>query len=303
MHTKTNTLRSIRAAALLLLGGSAASQAGTIYVNDFIDIYAYTTGGTRSVYSTQASGTVQQMAFNSGGTLYEQARDASAIYAIAPDGSRTTFATVNSPEGLAVDASGNIYTGANSGGTIMKYTPGGTASVFATGTSVFDLAFDPGGNLFASDLNQNIYEFAPDGTRTLFSTGTGGTYVGLVFDASGDLFATNWNGSTVDKFTPGGVHSVFATLPGSGTQLGYGITIDPSTGTLYVAEVANGVSNCCNQFVYAITSGGALSTFGTGLYDPAGIAYYSGAAAAPEPNTWLMMGAGVLAVVLKRRKA
>ena len=302
MHTKTNC-STICAAALLLLGGAGVSHAGTIYVNDFIDIYAYTTGGVRSVYSTQASGTVQQMAFNSTGTLYEQARDANAIYAIAPDGSRSTFATVTNPEGLAIDAAGNIYTGANYGSSIVKYTPGGVASTFATGTSVFDLAFDPSGNLFATDLNQNIYEFAPNGTETVFSTGTGGLYVGLVFDASGDLFATNWSDSTVDKFTPGGARSVFATLPGGGTQLGYGITIDPSTQTLYVAEVANGVSNCCTQNVYAITSGGSLSTFGTGLYDPAGIAFYSGASAAPEPNTWLMMGAGVLAVVLKRRKA
>lgn len=292
------------AAAFFLAGALSVASAGTIYISDGTGIYTYTPQGTNKTYFS-SGGTLNALAFNSSGTLYASDRDNNKISAYTPAGVQSTFATVSSPYGIAVDSSGNVYTGAGSGQTIMKYTPGGAGSVFATGQNIGpgDLAFDANGNLFAAE-NQTIYEFAPNGTRTTFATAPG-FLTGIAFDAAGDLFAADWNtcctpgGATIDKFTPGGVRSVFATM--GANQLPSAIAVDLGTGTVYAGEVQNGVSSFGQQTVYAITAGGSMSTFASGEYLPWGIAVSSPSGAAPEPGTILLSCAGLLALGFRRR--
>ena len=157
-------------------------------------------------------------------------------------------------EGLALDAAGNVYvmgTDINSPtaeGTIFKFTASGERIVFGSVPGTPDatqanwgLAFDSAGNLYAADGNaQTIYEFAPNGTRTVFvgpsAFEPGESPVGLAFDSSGNLFVSietfsDPGADSVVYFSPTGVKSPFAT----GLTFPRGLAFDNS-GNLFVAE-------------------------------------------------------------------
>ena len=74
---------------------------------------------------------------------------------------------------------------------------------------------------------------------------------GLAFDAAGNLYAGLSN-NTIERFTPGGVGSVFA----SGLNEPYGLAFD-TAGNLYVANFVS--SDTIEQF----TPGGVGSVFAT----------------------------------------
>ena len=85
-----------------------------------------------------------------------------------------------------------------------------------------------------------IYEFAPDGTRTIFAGpdkfATGEYPVGLAFDSGGNLFVSietfsDPGADSIVYFTPMGVKSPFAT----GLTSPRGLAFDNS-GNLFVAE-------------------------------------------------------------------
>ena len=157
-------------------------------------------------------------------------------------------------EGLALDAAGNVYvmgTDINSPtaeGTIFKFTASGERIVFGSVPGTPDatqanwgLAFDSAGNLYAADGNaQTIYEFAPNGTRTVFvgpsAFEPGESPVGLAFDSSGNLFVSietfsDPGADSIVYFSPTGVKSPFAT----GLTFPRGLAFD-SSGNLFVAE-------------------------------------------------------------------
>jgi sugar lactone lactonase YvrE len=291
-------MQLVIAGAAGFLAASQPVQAGTLYVNDGLAVYDYTTAGVRSTFSTNAGLTAIGMAFDSAGTLYAAARDSNAILKYTPAGVESTFASVTSPYGLAVDSSGNVYTGANSGSTINEYSPAGAVSTFSTnGDSVQSLVFDSQGNLFEGAGSGSIFEFAPNGTRTTFATGLNGTSFGMTFDGSGNLYVSEWSGDIL-KFAPNGTRSTFATFSTS-TFLPTGLVYDYATTSLYMTEVFNGTSICCNQRIERFNAAGVESTFATGLYNPFGIAdLQTNASAAPEPSTFLLIFGGLALIAM-----
>jgi hypothetical protein len=117
--------------------------------------------------------------------------------------------------GLAVDAAGRVYVSERAPASQIERCapPDTTFSVFATGVvDPIDMVFDDGGNLFVADFDNGS---------------TGG-----------------W----VRKITPGGVNSVFATIPNPGA-----IARD-AAGNLYVGEYFN-------RKIDKITPAGVVSTF------------------------------------------
>jgi hypothetical protein len=124
--------------------------------------------------------------FNSAGNLFAADFLDRQIFAFAPDGTRTLFATVGTANGFTI-------------------------------TGPTDLAFHNSGNLFVAvspsrgaPLNtpSEIIEITPQGVQTVFASGLPGDIFGLAFDMSGNLFATDRGFGQILEFTPEGVDSV-----------------------------------------------------------------------------------------------
>ncbi|HEY9002330.1 MAG TPA: T9SS type A sorting domain-containing protein [Mucilaginibacter sp.] len=147
----------------------------------------------------------------------------------------------------------------------ISYVP--SAYVFTSGTAISTISpTNTGGSVPANTYGQ-VTTFAGNtngNSGTGNGTGTGARFngpLGIVEDASGNLFVTDGNNSTVRKITPAGVVSNFAT----GFNTPEGIAIDAS-GILYVSDYVTGV-------IKKITPAGIVSTFVTGLTGPAGLCF------------------------------
>jgi sugar lactone lactonase YvrE len=247
-------------------------------------VYQYTPTG---VQSTFASGFQRPhgLVFDTAGNLFVTSSTIcdtpvlGTIFKFTPDGVQSTFATGFPADffvdTLAMDNAGNLFAAAvdlNSpplASTIYKITPNGTISVFGSvpGQSGA-LVFDSAGNLFVADgVDQIVYKFAPDSTRSVFVgpsafTGANQGPVGLAFDSVGNLFvsteATGQSPDAILKFTPAGVESTFAT----GLNYPRGLAFD-SSGNLFVAEVPPPGSGTGD--ILEFTPGGTQTTFASGI--------------------------------------
>jgi hypothetical protein len=137
------------------------------------------------------------------------------------------------------------------------------------------MAFDRAGNLFeeSDDLIDTgapdgyhyfvhaIFKFTPDGTRSIFTTN--GVYSqGLVFDAAGNLYCSDYSNGNIVKYAPDGTQTIFA----SGLNYPVGLAFD-CAGNLFAAD--NGSGN-----IYKFTPDGTQSIFATGLSSPSGLAFF-----------------------------
>ena len=118
---------------------------------------------------------------------------------------------------VADNSLGNIYQG-----SIYKYKPDGSRVTFAlldSGDRPVDLAFDSMGNLYMADLGGKIYKYDLSGVlrrhgRTTFGS-VPNSAQSLAFDSAGNLFVVDvgdvsGNGNAIYKFTTQGARSTFA---------------------------------------------------------------------------------------------
>jgi len=136
------------------------------------------------------------------------------------------------------------------GTNVYEFSPNGTRSVFASGLgSVAGLAFNSAGDLFVADYGAgNVYKFTPDGTRTTFASGLGEP-TALAFNSAGDLFVGDYSSGSIYEFTPGGKQSTFA----SGLQYPSGLAFN-SAGDLFEADWVGG-------YIYEFNTNGTQTTF------------------------------------------
>jgi hypothetical protein len=147
------------------------------------------------------------------------------------------------PINLAFDSVGNIYVANNTNAnpysflsspspydnTIEKFSTNFTdLSTFATSlNNPSGLAFDSGWNLFVANsgtngsLKNTIIKFTTGGVSSTFATASNGlnSPQGLAFDSAGNLYVANSGNGTIEKFTPDGTGSVFASGLNSPTSI------------------------------------------------------------------------------------
>jgi hypothetical protein len=83
----------------------------------------------------------------------------------------------------------------------------------------------------------------------------------MTFDNSGNLFAADFNGGKINKFTPAGTQSTFAT----GLNHPAGLAVD-SGGNVFEADSGTGT-------IFKFAPDGTKTTFATGLQRPYGLAF------------------------------
>jgi hypothetical protein len=127
--------------------------------------------------------------------------------------------------------------------------------------------------LYASSTSNNkIMKFTTNGVATVFATnGVNGVLAspeGLALDDLGNLYVVNEGNRTIERYTPQGIGSLFATLP-SGSVC-WGAALDASN-NLYVANTAPGQ-------ILVVNPAGQVSTNESGapLDEPYDLAFDSG---------------------------
>jgi uncharacterized protein (TIGR03437 family) len=167
------------------------------------------------------------------------------------DGGPALSAGLNDPYGIAVDAAGNLYIADSNNHRIRKVdTNGIITTVAGTGTKgvsgdgglainaelnrPWDVAVDSSGDLFIADYgNSRIREVFPNGTIQTIAGGTGFGYTGDGF------IATN---AKLDFPT--------------------GVTVDNSTGKIYVVDSSNNVIRLLTPYAPTVSSVQSAGQFG-----------------------------------------
>jgi len=162
--------------------GIAFDQAGNLYgaasgvgAAGSGSVFKWNASGQRSTF---ASGLYAPsvLAFDSADNLYVNNFGTSiytdTILKFSLGGSRSTFAGgLFNTTGLAFDRNGNLLVqDAYSGSSLYIISPGGVRTTFAPYYGI-SVGFDSRGELLQGDDSGNIYEFSPQGTRTLYASG------------------------------------------------------------------------------------------------------------------------------------
>src|SRR5262249_24350979 len=116
-----------------------------------------------------------------------------------------------------------------------KIASNGSGTPFGNGGNHrHGLAFDNSGNLYAADYgSNNITEFAPNGSATVFANSHLNCPTGIAFDTAGNLYFANANANNIVEFSTNGTY--IGVFTSTGLQLLSGMTID-SAGNLYIAN-------------------------------------------------------------------
>ena len=290
----------------LALASTGAASADTVYSSDMsgTGVFSVASDGTVNTIATQITESTG-LAVGPNGNLYVAGfGNSGSIFEVTPAGAVSTFATgFNWALGIAFDSASNLYV-ANSnfgGGTgtsssISKVTPSGVVSTFVSLGSDYpaSIAFNSFGNLFfanwsIADSNGNgtIYEVTPGGAVSTFATSLTDSF-GLAIDKSNNVYVGS--GDIVDKITPTGTKSLYATLPTSGLM---GMAFE-SNGNLLVGSENSGD-------LYQITSGHVVSTYATGVDIPTFLADPSVTLPVPEPSSLALAILGCPLLLAARR--
>ena len=289
-------------AALLNLPRSVAVSGNTIYVADSGNnlIRQVTVSASGSTVSTLAG------QINTTGTS---------------DGVGT-LAAFNTPTGVALDGAGNLYVADSGNNTIRKISFSGTTATVSTlaglagvrgvtdgigSIALFygptGVATDPAGDVYVADAgNHAIRKVTPAGVVTTVA-GLGGVSgvadgsgsaarffdpIGLIVDASGNIFVADSGNDAIRVIRPDGYVSTVAGTPGHSGQ-GDGTTASAqfnfptavatdTAGNIYVADYGNNTLRViANGFVSTLAgTPGVSGSTGNFFYRPAGVTLSNG---------------------------
>lgn len=165
------------------------------------------------------------------------------VFKLSTEGALTNIGTYSGALGGAFDAAGNFYfSRCNGQGLVMKVDPMDNVTTYANGFSCpTGILIDEDKQLmYVSNYNNkrilSVDMTASDPAPITFATDAliNGPD-GLLFAPDGDIISANFNNNTVQKITPEGNVSLFATLEGSSNS-GYLVRQGPG----YLITGANG---------------------------------------------------------------
>jgi serine/threonine-protein kinase len=183
----------------------------------------------------------------------------------------TTYTTIvvapniTGPQYITADDSGNLFVSTGLAGKILEITPAGSVSTII---SFYDsvgspegLAFDNNGNLVVAvnyAAQTTFYRINSSGTPTIIWHDTV-TISGIALDQSGNIYAANFITKSIDKITPGGSNSDFAT----GIYFPSGVAVG-GDGSVYAATTNNPVDPT-QGVVYKLSPTGTGGAYASGL--------------------------------------
>lgn len=228
--------------------GAAFLQRSTAPASGVCPTTVPTSGLTRTMkYSVTALGQAratrvasgfswpQGLAIDAAGAIYLADAPNNVVYKLTAQGSKTVFASVDSPSMLAFGPDGQLYVSQYNRGSVVRISPTGVVSPFSTGyTNTQGLAFDGAGQLFVvNSWNTRISRVgATGGSAAAFATLATRYNVGMAMGRDGHLYVAGNDGGSgsISRVSPTGSVSVFAALP----EKPNGAAFDAS-GNLYVA--------------------------------------------------------------------
>lgn len=168
------------------------------------------------------------------------------------DGAAATFATLNSPESVAVDSRNNIYIADTGNNKIRKITPDGNISTVLDGLNAPGyVAVDQAGAIYIADTgNDRVLQLAASATTNTLAQVL--KPAALMLDASGNVWVSEL--ARVSKISPKGDYTTV--VDGLKSPRGLALTAD---GELLIAETGT-------NFIRGWTAAGGLTTMaGSGV--------------------------------------
>jgi hypothetical protein len=186
------------------------------------------------------------------GTISTYAGDGTAGY--RGDNGPATRAELSFPTGLAVDALGNLYIADSANNVIRRVSTSGVITTVA-------------GDVAADQASGGLGGFSGDGgpatSARLHSP------QGIALDQAGDLFIADTFNNAIREVTPNGTISTVVNTAGTKGSSGNGgpaaaaelntpfdVSVDASTGDLYIADTSNNKLRVVTGFPVATTTAG-----------------------------------------------
>jgi hypothetical protein len=164
---------------------------------------------------------------------------------------------------------GHCYVAESGTGIIYDYATNGTRSIYATNTGQpFGLAFDKTGNLFvAGNNNGNIYKISPSGSNSVFASPYNGP-TGLAVDSSNNLYVGEFGNGYIYEYAPDGTRTIFGQEPCFDAYYDYGRPVG-------LAFSPSGVLYASDEYYGYLYRGVPNSPFASVPGDPWGVAFDS----------------------------
>jgi len=162
--------------------------------------------------------------------------------------------SLQSPMRVAISPSGDICVVDIRGENILQIHENGDITEYAKPTTLFHqgIAFDHEGNLYFADGHDRLWKITSMGSASIFALGVKG--FSLDADPSGSIFAVGYQGAYIQKVTPNGRVSTYA----SGFHGACDVGVNPLNGDVYVLDWLDGV-------IWKVHSNGTIEQWTSGL--------------------------------------